>query len=112
MSGAEEDLNFQGTELNQINTIFYGGYLLGQIPNNLILQKVPPRIWLPTTCLCWGFLTLGTGFTHHPWQIMVIRFVSAQFESQAHTLLTHRSVPRLLRGLLLCRSPMDSGVMV
>lgn len=70
-----------GTQLNQINTIFYGGYLLGQVPNNLILQRVPPRIWLPTTCLCWGLLTLGTGFTHHPWQIMVIRFFQGFFEA-------------------------------
>ncbi|PPJ57314.1 hypothetical protein CBER1_07937 [Cercospora berteroae] len=81
VSGAREDLNFQGTQLNQINTIFYGGYLLGQIPNNLILQKVPPRIWLPTTCLCWGLLTLGTGFVQHPWQIMVIRFFQGFFEA-------------------------------
>ena len=57
----------------------YGGYLLGQIPNNLILQKVPPRIWLPTTCMSWGLLTLGTAFVDHPWQIMVIRFVSRSF---------------------------------
>ena len=83
VSGAREDLGFKGTQLNQINTIFYGGYLLGQIPNNLILQKVPPRIWLPTTCFCWGLLTLGTGFTHHPWEIMVIRFFQGFFESSA-----------------------------
>ncbi|KAK4501010.1 hypothetical protein PRZ48_006816 [Zasmidium cellare] len=81
VSGAKEDLGFKGTQLNQINTIFYGGYLLGQLPNNLILQKVPPRIWLPTTCLCWGLLTLGTGFTQHPWQIMVIRFFQGFFEA-------------------------------
>ncbi len=81
VSGAKEDLNFKGTQLNQINTIFYGGYLLGQIPNNLILQRVPPRIWLPFTCACWGFLTLGTGFTHHPWQIMAIRFFQGIFEA-------------------------------
>ncbi|CAK3937685.1 Pantothenate transporter FEN2 [Lecanosticta acicola] len=81
VSGAQQDLGFKGTQLNQINTIFYGGYLLGQIPNNLILQKIPPRIWLPTTCLCWGFLTLGTGFTQHPWQIMVIRFFQGFFEA-------------------------------
>ncbi|KJX95179.1 MFS pantothenate transporter like protein [Zymoseptoria brevis] len=81
VSGAREDLNFRGTQLNQINTIFYGGYLLGQIPNNLILQKVPPRIWLPLTCFCWGMLTLGTAFVSHPWQIMVIRFFQGFFES-------------------------------
>ncbi|KAK3046673.1 hypothetical protein LTR09_011887 [Extremus antarcticus] len=81
VSGAEEDLGFKGTQLNQINTIFYGGYLLGQIPNNLILQKIPPRIWLPITCLAWGLLTLGTGFVQHPWQIMVIRFFQGFFEA-------------------------------
>jgi ACS family pantothenate transporter-like MFS transporter len=31
VSGAREDLGFKGTQLNQINTIFYGGYLLGQV---------------------------------------------------------------------------------
>jgi ACS family pantothenate transporter-like MFS transporter len=81
VSGAREDLGFVGTQLNQINTIFYGGYLLGQIPNNLILQKVRPRIWLPTTCMAWGLLTLGTAFVSHPWQIMIIRFFQGFFES-------------------------------
>lgn len=76
VSGAREDLNFKGTQLNQINTIFYGGYLLGQIPNNLIMQKVRPGI-----CMAWGLLTLGTAFVHHPWQIMVIRFFQGIFEA-------------------------------
>ncbi|KAJ9651983.1 hypothetical protein H2198_008762 [Neophaeococcomyces mojaviensis] len=81
VSGMREDLKFKGTQLNQINTIFYGGYLLGQIPNNIIMQRVRPRIWLPITCLCWGFFTLGTAFTTHPHQIMVIRFFQAFFEA-------------------------------
>ncbi|KAK5089025.1 hypothetical protein LTR05_003249 [Lithohypha guttulata] len=81
VSGMREALHFKGTQLNQINTIFYGGYLLGQIPNNLILQKVRPRIWLPLTCLIWGFFTLGTAFTTNPTQIMVIRFFQAFFEA-------------------------------
>lgn len=81
VSGMREALHFKGTQLNQINTIFYGGYLLGQIPNNLILQKVRPRIWLPVTCLCWGCFTLGTAFTTSPQQIMVIRFFQAFFEA-------------------------------
>jgi MFS transporter, ACS family, pantothenate transporter len=76
-----EDLGFVGTQLNQINTCFYGGYLLGQIPNNLIMQKISPRLWLPMTCFCWGLLTLGTAFVHHPWEIMVIRFFQGVFEA-------------------------------
>jgi len=45
------------------------------------MQKVRPGIWLPTTCMAWGLLTLGTAFVHHPWQIMVIRFFQGIFEA-------------------------------
>lgn len=61
--------------------VFYGGYVLGQVPNNIALQKLPPRIYFPACMVAWGLLTLGTAFTHHPWQIMVIRFFQAVFES-------------------------------
>lgn len=81
VSGMREALHFKGTQLNQINLTFYGGYLLGQIPNNLILQRVRPRIWLPTTCLIWGVFTLGTAFTTNPYQIMCIRFFQGFFEA-------------------------------
>ncbi|KAL2858550.1 MFS general substrate transporter [Aspergillus pseudoustus] len=81
VSGMEQDLGFRGNQLNVINTIFYGGYVLGQIPNNLALQKLRPRIYFPACMIAWGLLTLGTGFTHHPREIMVIRFFQAVFES-------------------------------
>jgi MFS transporter, ACS family, pantothenate transporter len=45
------------------------------------MQKISPRLWLPMTCACWGFLTLGTAFVHHPWEIMVIRFFQGVFEA-------------------------------
>ncbi|KAI6093227.1 MFS general substrate transporter [Hypoxylon rubiginosum] len=81
VSGMKGDLGFEGNQLNVINTIFYGGYVLGQIPNNLALQKLPPRIYFPSCMIAWGLLTLGTGFTHHPWEIMILRFFQAIFES-------------------------------
>ncbi|ETS79977.1 hypothetical protein PFICI_07506 [Pestalotiopsis fici W106-1] len=81
VSGMKEDLNFQGNQLNVINTIFYAGYVIGQIPNNLALQRLPPRFYFPSCMIAWGLLTLGTGFAHHPWEIMVLRFFQAIFES-------------------------------
>ncbi|KAF3808301.1 Pantothenate transporter liz1 [Colletotrichum gloeosporioides] len=81
VSGMREDLDFHGNQLNVINTIFYGGYVLGQIPNNLALQKLPPRLYFPACMIAWGLLTLGTGLVHHPWQIMILRFFQAVFES-------------------------------
>ncbi|KAL4868956.1 hypothetical protein BDV12DRAFT_185524 [Aspergillus spectabilis] len=53
VSGTEQDLGFTGNQLNVINTIFYGGYELGQVPNNLALQKLAPRIYFPS-CMIAG----------------------------------------------------------
>ncbi|KAJ0383024.1 hypothetical protein COL922a_011347 [Colletotrichum nupharicola] len=72
---------FVMTKLREIVWVFYGGYVLGQIPNNLALQKLPPRLYFPACMIAWGLLTLGTGLVHHPWQIMILRFFQAVFES-------------------------------
>ncbi|KAK2760392.1 hypothetical protein FQN54_002462 [Arachnomyces sp. PD_36] len=81
VSGMKEDLGMYDKELNEINTIFYGGYVFGQIPTNLALQKVPPRIYFPAMMLVWGLFTLGTAFVNNPQQVMVIRFFQAVAEA-------------------------------
>lgn len=47
VSGMREDLHFRANQLNQINTIFTVGYTIGQVPCNLALYYVTPRIFLP-----------------------------------------------------------------
>jgi hypothetical protein len=54
VSGMEEELSFQGNQLNQINTVFTVGYIIGQIPSNLALTYLRPRIFFPAMILCWG----------------------------------------------------------
>lgn len=43
--GLKEDLNLGGVEYNVALTIFFIPYILFEIPSNLILKKVRPRIW-------------------------------------------------------------------
>ncbi|PYH94564.1 MFS general substrate transporter [Aspergillus ellipticus CBS 707.79] len=81
VSGLKEDLQMYGTELNQINSVFYVGYTVSQIPNNLILQKVSPQKYLALSMVCWSFLTLGLSFVTAWRQIMAIRFFLGIFES-------------------------------
>ena len=38
-------------------TITYVPYICAEIPSNLLLRKVGPRILLPTLCLCWGIIS-------------------------------------------------------
>ncbi|KAF5363442.1 hypothetical protein D9756_000520 [Leucocoprinus leucothites] len=76
-----EDLNMLGTELNKITTIFTCGYIIGMIPNNIMLHVVPPRIWLPLMQIIWGVLTFCTSAVHRVEQIYAIRFFQGMAES-------------------------------
>ncbi|KAB8217819.1 major facilitator superfamily domain-containing protein [Aspergillus novoparasiticus] len=81
VSGMKEELNFQGNQLNVINTVFTVGYILGQIPSNLALTYIAPRIFFPAMIVFWGGLTMITAAVHNPQGIMAIRFFLGLAES-------------------------------
>ncbi|KAK4445723.1 pantothenate transporter liz1 [Podospora aff. communis PSN243] len=74
VSGMKEELDFRGNQLNEINTIFTIGYIIGQIPSNLALHYVRPRYFFPTMMFIWAGLTMITASTQTPQAIMAIRF--------------------------------------
>lgn len=77
----KEDLGFRGNQLNEINTCFTVGYILGQIPSNLSLHYVKPRHFFPAMMVVWAALTMVTASTHSPQAIMAIRFLQGIAES-------------------------------
>ncbi|KAL5363372.1 major facilitator superfamily domain-containing protein [Aspergillus floccosus] len=81
VSGMKEELNFQGNQLNVINTVFTVGYIIGQVPSNLALTYVRPRIFFPAMMVIWGGLTMITAAVHNPQGIMAIRFFLGLAES-------------------------------
>ncbi|KAK1598431.1 major facilitator superfamily transporter [Colletotrichum navitas] len=81
VSGMKEELGFVGTQLNQINTCFTVGYVIGQVPSNLSLHYVKPRIWFPLMMVVWGALTMCTASVHSPQSIMAIRFLQGIAEA-------------------------------
>jgi len=81
VSGMREDLSFRGNQLNQINTVFTVGYVIGQIPSNLALYYIPPRIFFPSMMVVWGGLTMVTASVQSPGSIMAIRFFQGIAES-------------------------------
>ncbi|KAG9519402.1 MFS general substrate transporter, partial [Aureobasidium melanogenum] len=50
----ERDLGLHGTQYNTIISIFFVGYILTQVPTNMILDKVKPSVFLPVIMCCWG----------------------------------------------------------
>jgi hypothetical protein len=43
----KEDLGMYGNELNYMQTCWTVGYVLGEIPSNILLTRVRPRYWIP-----------------------------------------------------------------
>ncbi|KAF1976359.1 MFS general substrate transporter [Bimuria novae-zelandiae CBS 107.79] len=41
---------------------FYATYIASELPSNLVLKKMSPRIWLPLLTAVWGTLTMCLGF--------------------------------------------------
>lgn len=70
----EADLGMSGTDFNLGTSIFFVGYLLMQLPSNLLLTRVRPSFYLALSCCLWGVVsTCNAGaknFTH----LVVIRF--------------------------------------
>lgn len=50
LSGMEEDLEMFGDQLVTSTSIFTVGYVIGQIPANLLLTRVSPRWVIPAVC--------------------------------------------------------------
>ncbi|KAF1954887.1 MFS general substrate transporter [Byssothecium circinans] len=41
---------------------FYATYIASELPSNLVLKKMSPKIWLPLLTAAWGTLTMCLGF--------------------------------------------------
>lgn len=61
LEGMTEDLNITGNEYLTGLTLYFVGYVLFEVPCNIILKKTTPRIWLPTLSLAWGVVATLLG---------------------------------------------------
>lgn len=52
-----QDLGFSDTVFGLGAGLFFLGYFLTDVPSNIILQKVGPRIWLTRILLSWAVIT-------------------------------------------------------
>ncbi|KIK56909.1 hypothetical protein GYMLUDRAFT_46802 [Collybiopsis luxurians FD-317 M1] len=81
VSGMQEDLNLVGNDLNYITTAWTCGYVIGQIPSNLLITRIRPSLWIPTMELLWSVLTMllctSKSFSH----LVVLRFFVGLAES-------------------------------
>ena len=55
--------------------IFFWGYLLFEVPSNLVLHRIGARVWIARILITWGAVATLTGFVHSTQQLYVARFM-------------------------------------
>ncbi len=55
--------------------IFFIGYVLFEVPSNIIMERVGARIWIARIMITWGLLSAGTAFVSSPTSLYVLRFL-------------------------------------
>ncbi|RDW59119.1 allantoate permease-3 [Coleophoma crateriformis] len=81
LSGMEEDLKMYGNQLVTSTSIFTVGYVIGQIPSNLLLTRVSPRWVIPMLEVGWGICTICTSSVKSYKALYALRFLVGLFES-------------------------------
>ncbi|KAG6359523.1 hypothetical protein INS49_013044 [Diaporthe citri] len=76
-----EELNFNGNELVQFQTIFVVGNVLGLVPFIYLFPRVPMHYLVPTLDLGWGIFTLLQYRAQSYGEIMAYRFMVSIFEA-------------------------------
>ncbi|KAF2439087.1 MFS general substrate transporter [Karstenula rhodostoma CBS 690.94] len=81
LSGMEEDLSMYGNQLVTSTSIWTVGYVIGQIPSNLLLTRVSPRWVIPALEVGWGIATFCTAAVKNYRELYALRFLVGFFES-------------------------------
>lgn len=74
LDGFERELGINSTDFSLAISIHYIGYLLVQVPSNMLLTKVPPPLYLSVTM---GIMAVGTALTsvlHNGRSLLIQRF--------------------------------------
>ncbi|KAJ5603682.1 hypothetical protein N7537_006638 [Penicillium hordei] len=89
VSGMKHDLVLSGNRLNYINAAYEVGYVVFQIPSNMVLIKYPAQYYLPAAEIFWGLFTLGTAFVKNYKQLVVMRFFVGLSATSCYVGLVH-----------------------
>ncbi len=55
--------------------IFYFGYMLFEVPSNLILQRIGARRWIGRIMVSWGLVSICTLFVRGEWTFYLLRIL-------------------------------------
>ncbi|KAF1935439.1 MFS general substrate transporter [Clathrospora elynae] len=110
LGGLQEDLNINNTQYATCLSILYVGYILMQIPSNILINRIPrPSLYIAVVMLIWGMIsTLSGNVTNFAGMVAIrffIGFVEAAFLPGALLILSKWYTRReltLRNAILFC----------
>lgn len=105
----ERDLGMAGTDFNLATSIFFVGYLLMQLPSNMIITRVRPSLYLSAAMTLWGVVSTCNAAAHSFGSLVAVRFILGFVEVSSVPVGTGRAQlvrarpeeTRALKGVLL-----------
>ena len=70
-----QDLNFSAEVYGLGSGIFFVGFLLFEIPSNLLLYRFGARAWLTRIMFTWGAAAMAMAFVRGETSFYVLRFI-------------------------------------
>lgn len=74
LDGLTTDIGVAGANYNTALALYFVGYVLWEVPANIVLKKFNPKVWLPTLTLAWGIVSICQGFVTNQAGLFTVRF--------------------------------------
>ncbi|OAD08616.1 hypothetical protein MUCCIDRAFT_32942 [Mucor lusitanicus CBS 277.49] len=74
-NGMDVDVGIDSEAYNWCVTFFFIGYIIPQIPTNMIVARIQPKYFLPTAEIIWGVITCCISVVKTPNAVWGLRFI-------------------------------------
>lgn len=75
LGGLNRDLNLVGTQFSTAVSVHYAGYILGQVPSNILMVRARPSMVIATSVLCCAITTTCMAFVKSFGALVAVRFI-------------------------------------
>ncbi|KAI1163770.1 major facilitator superfamily domain-containing protein [Nemania serpens] len=81
IEGLLVDLKMTGDQYLIGLSLYFVGYVLFEVPCNIVLKRTSPRVWLPTLTIIWGIVATLMGIVQNESGFLAARFFLGVAES-------------------------------
>ncbi|KAI7902835.1 major facilitator superfamily domain-containing protein [Cokeromyces recurvatus] len=74
LAGITDDLQISASDYNVALSIFFIGYIIFEVPSNIILKKIGPSKWIPIVMISWGTVMAAMAACHNTAGLLASRF--------------------------------------